>query len=47
MFMRMFSCVEIELALEEEEEDGDEGGEGVGLGGSSPYSILSLFEYSP
>jgi hypothetical protein len=30
-----------------EEEDGDDRGEGGGLGGSSPSSLLSFFEYSP
>jgi hypothetical protein len=41
-----FLAVDLELVLEEEEGDGEEGGDGGGLGGSSPYSLLS-FEDSP
>jgi hypothetical protein len=38
--------VDLELVLEEEEAYREKGGEGGGLGGSSPYSLLS-FEDSP
>ena len=42
-----FLAVEVVLVLEEEEDDGDEGGEGEVLGGSSPSSLFSCFEYPP